>query len=857
MANLRANNLTGTGGRNAITGSVYFDENSYLEVTNPSDLALGDGDFTIETWVNFAKIDTYQCIIDFRGSGNGAFPFIVRDTDGDLYYYVNSGKLIDNVPARANNCWHHIAVVRNSGTTKFYLNGVEEGSASDSTTYLASNNPTIGASISLSNDFFGYLSNLRIVKGTAVYTAAFTPPTEKLTAIEGTVLLCCHDMDDPTAEATGKEIVGFRKCYHGKRYSNIATNGDLETGTTTNWTNGGCSTFELSNFSNSGSYSIHAVTDGNGDAIVYTIPVTLKVGLRYKISAYINCVGPVGTSAKAKMKIGAGTGGNENYESQTADTGAGWVYVEWIGLATSDTTHVTFNESSSNNVNDYYVDDLKIELWYPEEGVNILPNPDFLTGATGWSFSSTPSGEYTISSNRLNVTDTSRTNDAFATVQLFANAYKEGKYKVTIDYVLTSDDFDIGIGNNRIFGVAGGGTYSGEGNSASVTYEIDAGSTNSNLRIVANQHCVGYFNNITLSRVAEPKRNNPLPPVGVDAGVTFEGDTKVNTQSYMYFPTGDTSQRGRGRAVISRGMEAPGSTLVKTMQYIEIQSMGNSIDFGDGTDESYGSTAVSSSTRGITALGATANSSPYSIVNTLDYVTLATTANATDFGDLVVAAMHRTGMSNNTRGVIAAGFSPNTRVMDLITIATTGDATDFGDSIGGRYGMNQGGQAGSSTRGLLAGGDSNSTPFEVNKIQYITFATASDTQDFGDLNDNDGYFNMGASSDTRAVFAGGDDLDSPYPTTNRIDYVTIATLGNATDFGDLMASTYTGTGHSNGIRGVFSGGLTIASPAANVYLNTIQYITIATTGNASDFGDTSLDRVRQAAGMSDSHGGLS
>ena len=70
-----------TGGRNAITGSVFFPENSYLEVTTTSDLALGSGDFTIETWVNFTKIDTYQCIIDFRAAGNGAFPFIVRDTD--------------------------------------------------------------------------------------------------------------------------------------------------------------------------------------------------------------------------------------------------------------------------------------------------------------------------------------------------------------------------------------------------------------------------------------------------------------------------------------------------------------------------------------------------------------------------------------------------------------------------------------------------------------------------------------------------------------------------------------------------------------------------------------------------------
>ncbi len=182
--------LVGTkGGRNAITGSVLFNsgssdaENSYLKVTTTSDLALGTGDFTIETWVYFTSIGTYQSIIDFR-EANGLFPFLVRDTDGDLYYYVNSGVLINNIPARANNCWHHVAVVRSSGTTKIYLNGVEEGSASDSSNYVATNNPYIGGSTGRTNDLFGYLSNLRIVKGTAVYTAAFTPPTEKLTAME-------------------------------------------------------------------------------------------------------------------------------------------------------------------------------------------------------------------------------------------------------------------------------------------------------------------------------------------------------------------------------------------------------------------------------------------------------------------------------------------------------------------------------------------------------------------------------------------------------------------------------------------------------------------------------------------------
>ena len=112
MANLRTNNLSGEQGQNAYRGSVFFDgQNTRIEITASSDLALGTDDYTIEAWVRFSKIDTYQTIIDFRGSSNGNYPFIVRDTDGDLYYYINGSRLIDNIPARENNTWHHIAAV--------------------------------------------------------------------------------------------------------------------------------------------------------------------------------------------------------------------------------------------------------------------------------------------------------------------------------------------------------------------------------------------------------------------------------------------------------------------------------------------------------------------------------------------------------------------------------------------------------------------------------------------------------------------------------------------------------------------------------------------------------------------------
>ena len=854
--------LVGTkGGRNAIKGSVFFSgyvdgaTADWLQIhDNLDDFNVGTGDFTFECWVKAAESSGQYAGI-FGMYNYDAAGILVQCSNTGVIRLVNPGGIDQSgstviIPQDGTmGSWHHIAVARSGTTLKAFVNGNEEISHtySSSIDFSTGNSAVIG--VTDRNDYpgdydlKGYISNLRLIKGTALYTSAFTPSTEELTAVDGTVLLCCQDTDDPTQEATGRhEIVGFRKCYQGKRYSNIATNGDLETGDTTGWTNGGCATFEAStNVVHSGSYSLHCVSDGNGDNVYYTL--SLNTTLRYKISAYINCVGPTGTSAKAKMKIGTSNGGNQNYESQTANVGAGWQYVEWIGLPAASTLYVSFNESSANNVNDWYVDDLKVEVWYPEEGENILPNPNFLTGATGWSFSSTPSGEYTISSNRLNVTDTSRTNDAFATVQLFSTAMKEGKYKVTIDYVLTSDDFDIGIGNNRIFGVAGGGTYSGEGNSASVTYEIDAGSTNSSLRLVANQHCVGYFNNITLSRVAEPKRINPVPPYGVDAGVTFEGDTKVNSQSYMYFPTGDTSQRGRGTALFGGGYVTPAATA--DIEYLSIVNGGITTKWGNlSTTQLSAGQSLSSTTRQLIGGGW---ASPVNNV-AIEYVEIATSGNSITFGNLVVGRRGSSSVSNDTRGIFGGGYiSPadaGTPTMDYVTIASKGNAADFGDLSGNAKG---GTATGSTTRAVFALG--NVAPVDVNTLEYVTIATLSDYTNFGDLPSGSyGRYNGSCSSNTRGIFAGGH-----YPTSvNIINYITIASTGNAEDFGDLFLARGFPSGTSNGIRGVFMGGTT--NPARQ---DTIDSVIIATTGNAVNWGDMRVATQAQNGASSDSHGGLS
>ena len=102
------------------------------------------------------------------------------------------------------------------------------------------------------------------------------------------------------------------------------------------------------------------------------------------------------------------------------------------------------------------------------------------------------------------------------------------------------------------------------------------------------------------------------------------------------------------------------------------------------------------------------------------------------------------------------------------------------------------------------------------------------------------------SSATRGVVGGGEGSSSYQ---NVIDYITIASTGNATDFGDLTGSRGYGTGTSDGTTGVFCGGY------ESSYQDNIDYITIASTGNATDFGDLSVARSGLAS-CSDSHGGL-
>ena len=214
----------------------------------------------------------------------------------------------------------------------------------------------------------------------------------------------------------------------------------------------------------------------------------------------------------------------------------------------------------------------------------------------------------------------------------------------------------------------------------------------------------------------------------------------------------------------------PQSTQL-TIDYVTISSPGNAIDFGDMFQGRIGAVGLSNETRGCWAGGYTYGSGS-GTKDTIDYITIATTGNAKDFGNLQNAKefASQSSCASSTRGIF---FRCTGNIIDYITISTTGNAADFGDS--GATGA--GGGLSNATRGIIAAGG---TPGNANTIEYITIATTGNTADFGDLNQgNEGA--SGVSSPTRGVIGG---MKTP-TTFNTLEYITIASTGNATDFGDL------------------------------------------------------------------------
>jgi hypothetical protein len=191
--------------------SNFFDGATSTRLTLPSNsaFAFGTGAYTVEAWVLATSFASAQGSVFDSGGATGAFDLSVSSAGAVVQgeYNVGNNVVTPSSAVRLNQ-WTHIAIVRtstSSNSTRIYVNGVLSATGTDTKNWTVTTTPSIGGVNLATYSFPGYISNLRVVKGTAVYTSNFTPPTSPLTAIPGTSLLTCQSnrfVDNSLTNAT-------------------------------------------------------------------------------------------------------------------------------------------------------------------------------------------------------------------------------------------------------------------------------------------------------------------------------------------------------------------------------------------------------------------------------------------------------------------------------------------------------------------------------------------------------------------------------------------------------------------------------------------------------------------------------
>jgi len=329
--------------------------------------------------------------------------------------------------------------------------------------------------------------------------------------------------------------------------------------------------------------------------------------------------------------------------------------------------------------------------------------------------------------------------------------------------------------------------------------------------------------------MSELRINNITDRAG-SSGPIIAGVSTVTSTSHMVMPSGPTEMRGgRGKAIVFVGATPSTTTLIDAFNTV---TAGNAFDFGDASAARYnnGFGGCASATRGVIADG-----------TATEYVIFSSSGGANDFGDHRVVSGSGAAIghaADGVRGLLAGGYNAplNLNTIDFITIATTGNSSSFGEfddgSTGGYSPM------ASPTRAVFARGGQN--------LNFINFTSGGKTQIFGDMKGDSRTSHIAScSSSTRGIMAGG---EAP-SRVNTITFITLATLGNGTDFGDLLAGRNDHDAVSSSTRGFIVAG---ANPSKT---NSIEFVTIASTGNGQEFGDLTQARS-QPSSCSDVHGGL-
>ena len=290
----------------------------------------------------------------------------------------------------------------------------------------------------------------------------------------------------------------------------------------------------------------------------------------------------------------------------------------------------------------------------------------------------------------------------------------------------------------------------------------------------------------------------------------------------------------------ARGLWFGGATptLSDTIDYNTIATSAEAVDFGNITTATRNLSAASGGSRAVVGGG---TQSP-GATDTIEFVTVASTGEATDFGNLAAACRDLTALADGNRGCFAGGDRPSTsNVIDFITISVAGNASDFGDM---RVVRSHLGSCSNGSRGIVVSDyPPQSHTFD---IEYFAIGTLGNTLDFGNtIEDKPLWGDMATDDGSRGVFMGG---GTTPPNSDTIDYINMGSIGNSADFGNLNTGRGRGGACSDGTTGLLGGG---SSSPPTVYYDSKDLITIGTLGNASDFNELSQARHELASTSGD------
>ena len=713
MANLRTNTISGQGGRNGHSGSVFFagDNDSYLKVYDTDAFDLGANDFTIEYWffednknkaerrILYLQDSNQAFVVGHTNDNNGQIFFSAHDSSNNLI----SGSLVltsnGSLGTEQMGKWNHVAVVREGSNLKIYLNGaLEVTDTGYSTTAIRSDQNTlyIGHDPATSGrNFQGYLSNVRICKGHAVYTSNFTPPRSPLTVHynssgDETTLLCCQDSDNALQEATGKSIYPYGGQFPTGT-QNILFNSDFSLGTTGYASDSGASISASSN--------VLTVTNGGGDNL-YAVAIydILRPGGKYRISG---TVVPTFSSNTPRFRVRAG-GSGVSFQTESLNTGVATFFQ--TGEVTADGVNLEIGSGESSTITQFTLQNLRVESVEPSLGGQKLYPPYgvdhgvTLGGTT--SFNSTgymcvPSGlTYDRGRGRACImlgyhgtpsAGDGKRIDTFQ-IQVMGRTTEFGD--------LTENRYTMGSGSSSTRGIFCGGYKTGASPDTDVNnIEFITFTTYGTAVDFGDRTNVGRYP----AGVSSPTRvvmAGGLTPSGIQNTIDYIQTASIgNATDFGDMSSKRTSQgmpcNSETRGLFCGGYETPANGVVNKIDYITMASTGNAQDFGDLTEIVSGCVGgvLSSHTRGLVALGAINDNPSQAVTNIINYVTIATTGNAADFGDMTLARNNFMSASSLTRGVISGGNDPFTNLMEYVTIATLGNAADFGDIDIGQAGI--------------------------------------------------------------------------------------------------------------------------------------------------------------------------